>query len=182
MARRSAGWEALEFAQEQLRSPASVEALRIAQAVVLPLQLGLTLEQTGRAIGASAAWVARKRRDFIAAMGSAAEERTKKPRGGRRNQLLEASEEDAFMMKVCDDYVDLHKRWLVQINGGKRTVTLDQVWQPVRHYVQQALVEKVGRQVPMSSVYNLMCRTAARKFGHGSAKEWTLFFKRSIWN
>lgn len=182
MARRSAGWEVLEAAQEQLRNPATVDALRIAQAVVLPLQLGLTLEQTGQAVGASAAWVARKRRDFIAATGSPEEARLTRPRGGRRNQLLEASEEDAFMMKVCDGYVDLHKRWLVQLDGGKRTVRPDQVWKPVRHYVQQALVERVGRQVPMSSVYNLMCRTAARKFGHSSATEWTLFFKKSIWN
>ena len=44
----------------------TVEQLRQAQAVVLPLDYGLSLEQTARAIGRSVPWTCRLRNRFLA--------------------------------------------------------------------------------------------------------------------
>uniref|UniRef100_E6QV07 Uncharacterized protein n=1 Tax=mine drainage metagenome TaxID=410659 RepID=E6QV07_9ZZZZ len=53
MARPAGGVEHVVAARELLRSAKTAEELRRAQAVLLPLDLGLSLEQTGRAIGRS---------------------------------------------------------------------------------------------------------------------------------
>jgi hypothetical protein len=56
MGRRASGSEWLEQAQAGLVKAKTVEALRQAQAVGLPLELGLSLEQTAQAIGVSVGW------------------------------------------------------------------------------------------------------------------------------
>jgi len=56
MGRRASGGEFLEQAKACLTEARTVEALRQAQAVVLPLELGLSLEQTAQAIGVSVGW------------------------------------------------------------------------------------------------------------------------------
>jgi len=53
MARLPSGAEHLEAARELLRTAKTAEQLRLAQAVLLPLQLGLSLQQTAAAIGRS---------------------------------------------------------------------------------------------------------------------------------
>ena len=53
MARPAGGVEHVVAARELLRSAKTAEELRRAQAVLLPLDLGLSLEQTARAIGRS---------------------------------------------------------------------------------------------------------------------------------
>ena len=51
MARKAGGADQLAAAKELLRAAKSAEELRAAQALVLPLELGLSLEQTAKAIG-----------------------------------------------------------------------------------------------------------------------------------
>ena len=53
MARPAGGVEHVVAARELLRSAKTAEELRRAQAMLLPLDLGLSLEQTARAIGRS---------------------------------------------------------------------------------------------------------------------------------
>ena len=53
MARKAGGVEQLAEAREALRTAKTAAELRAAQAVVLPLELGLSLAQTAKAIGRS---------------------------------------------------------------------------------------------------------------------------------
>ena len=65
-------------AREIIASTSDLEAMRIAQAVLLPME-GMTLEQTARVVGRDKYWVSRARNRFI---------RGEEPlghHGGRRN-------------------------------------------------------------------------------------------------
>jgi len=53
MARKAGGVGQLAEAREALRTAKTAAELRAAQAVVLPLELGLSLAQTAKAIGRS---------------------------------------------------------------------------------------------------------------------------------
>ncbi len=53
MARKASGTKQLEIAMEWLKKAKTAAELRAAQAIVLPLLLDLSLEQTARAIGRS---------------------------------------------------------------------------------------------------------------------------------
>ncbi len=53
MARKASGKEELEAARERVRKAKTVQELRAAQAVLLPLELGLDMKQTALAIGRS---------------------------------------------------------------------------------------------------------------------------------
>jgi transposase len=53
MARTAGGMDELAWAREQVAQARSAQELRQAQAVLLPLELGLSLEQTASAIGRS---------------------------------------------------------------------------------------------------------------------------------
>jgi DNA-directed RNA polymerase specialized sigma subunit len=58
------GHEVLEQARTQLIQAKSVEQLRQAQAVILPLSYGLSLEQTADVLGISASWTCKLRTRF----------------------------------------------------------------------------------------------------------------------
>lgn len=64
MARPAGRRAVLAQAKEVLETARSVDELKMAQAVILPLELGLTLRQTAAAIGVSPGWVCRLRRRF----------------------------------------------------------------------------------------------------------------------
>ena len=181
MARSAAGWEALPRAQDAIKAAKTVEELCIAQAVVLPVQFSMRLEQTAQAVGRTTAWVARQRRLFIAGKPNKVTAKNCLSRGGRRNQLLREDEEDGFMMAVCEDYIELHRRWVSDDRNVSRTVSRKEVWQNMSYYVRKALEAKLGRPVPLSSVYNLMNRTGMRKFGSPKPYEWISFCKDLIW-
>lgn len=51
MARKAGGTDQIESAKALLRTAKTADELRTAQAVLLPLELGLSLEQTAKAIG-----------------------------------------------------------------------------------------------------------------------------------
>ncbi len=67
MARTASGTEVLKQAQRALREAKTVEELRQAQAVVLPLLLGVSTQQTASVLGVSKGWACQLRRRFIAA-------------------------------------------------------------------------------------------------------------------
>jgi len=66
MARPARGAEVLEMAREMVARAETIEQLRQAQAVVLPLDYGLSMADTARAIGRSPAWTCRLRNRFLA--------------------------------------------------------------------------------------------------------------------
>jgi hypothetical protein len=53
MARPASGKECIEAARKLFKSARTAEELRVAQSVLLPLEMGLSLEQTARIIGRS---------------------------------------------------------------------------------------------------------------------------------
>ncbi|CAH1905615.1 hypothetical protein NTGHW29_600001 [Candidatus Nitrotoga sp. HW29] len=69
---------------------------RQAQAVVLPLQYGISLEQTAQVIGLSKGWACRLRNQFIA--GGAVGDKGKSVRGGRHREHF-TPEREAELLK-----------------------------------------------------------------------------------
>ena len=69
MARKASGAEQLDAAMEQLKKARTGTELRAAQAIALPLLLGLSLEQTALAIGRSAGATCRIRTQYNPAPG-----------------------------------------------------------------------------------------------------------------
>ena len=77
----------------------TADELRVAQAVLLPLELGLSIERAAKILGKSSSWVSRTRRQFIAADGAGfASART--GRGGRRHATLSEDEEVEFVKRA----------------------------------------------------------------------------------
>jgi hypothetical protein len=65
MARKARGRDLLEQAKGCLSKAKTVEELRQAQAVVMPLEFGLSIKQTAHAIGVSTGWACQLRNRFI---------------------------------------------------------------------------------------------------------------------
>lgn len=88
MPRPATGKDALQRARESLAKASTADALRVAQAVVLPLDLGLSVSQTAKLIGRSTSWVVHQRRKFIKG-----EWKQGSGQGGRRNQAFAEGDE-----------------------------------------------------------------------------------------
>ena len=141
MARPSRGREVLQQAIECLRKAKTVEELRQVQAVILPLEFGLTLEETALAIGKSIRWTSQIRSEFIGKGGC---QSTDKPgRGGRRRQNMTPQEEELFL----DPFFEEAKIGGILVVGG----------------IKDKLEEQLGRKVALASVYNLLHRHGWRK-------------------
>jgi transposase len=119
----------------------TVEQLRQAQAVVLPLDHGLSLEQTAQAIGQSVTWTCRLRNRFIA--GQVVGDSSRPARGGRRHQNMTPEQERAALAPFLDRAA----------TGGILVVT----------QVKTELEQMLGRSMSLSSVYNLLHRHGWRK-------------------
>jgi transposase len=141
MARRASGGEWLEEAQACLTKAKTVEELRQAQAVVLPLAFGLTLEQTAQAIGVSVGWACQLRTRFARGQGVPGYGSSK--RGGRRRENMTREEEAAFLAP----FFDKAKVGGILIVGE----------------IKQALDARLGRKVALASAYNLLHRHGWRK-------------------
>ena len=80
MARIARGDEYVERAMQVITHAVTVEQLRQAQAVILPLRFGMSLEQTAEVSGLSVDWVSKQRNRFI--QGKAVDDGTIPARGG----------------------------------------------------------------------------------------------------
>ena len=98
MARRATGGDVLQKARADVASAVTATQLRAALAVTLPLVLGLSLAETGAAIGKTSAWVGRTRMRYIK---GPRKEKPPEGRGGRRNCLLTLAEEKHFVEKAA---------------------------------------------------------------------------------
>ena len=139
MARPARGAEVLEMAREMLARAETIEQLSQAQAVVLPLDYGLSLEDTARAIGRSRARTCRLRNRFLAGeiVGAG------RQRGGRRRQNMTAERERQLLAPSLDR----------ARTGG--ILVLGQV--------KAQLEAALGRPMALSSVYKLLHRHGWRK-------------------
>ena len=141
MARTARGAEVLEMAQEMIVRAKTIEELRQAQAVVLPLAHGLSLEETAKAIGRSVAWTCRLRNRFLA--GETVGDGQRQRPGGRRRQNLSIERET----QVLAPFLDRAQ------NGGILVVP----------QIKAELEAALGRTMALSSVYNLLHRHGWRK-------------------
>ena len=141
MARKVRGRDLLEQAKVLLSKAKTVEELRQAQAVVMPLEFGLSIEQTARAIGVSTGWACQLRNRFIREGGIPRE--SKLLRGGRHRENMSLEEEDAFLTPFFDK--------------AKKGGIL------VASEIKDALDQRLGRNVALASAYNLLHRHDWRK-------------------
>ena len=141
MGRTASGRDVLEKAKDCLKQARTVEELRQAQAVVLPLVFGLTLPETAQAIGVSVGWACRLRTRFVREGESNAPSRAEC--GGRRRQNMSHEEEAAFLAP----FLDQAKTGGVLVVGA----------------IKRALDERLCRSVALASAYNLLHRHGWRK-------------------
>jgi transposase len=139
MSMTARGHEALEQAKAQLIQAKTIEQLRQAQAVVLPLSYGLSLEQTADILGISVSWTCKLRNRFargeVANPGAAREHRP------RQNMSVE--EEAEFLAP-----------FLEKASAGGILVVGE---------IKRALDARLGRKTALASAYNLLHRHGWRK-------------------
>ena len=136
MARMARGEEVIDRAMQVIATAVTVEQLRQAQAVVLPLRFTMSLEQTAAVTGRSVGWVSKQRNRFI--QGKAVGDGTVPARGGRRRQNFTPQEEGAVL-----------KPFLERARAGAILVVSE-----IKHDLEEAL----GRPISRSSVYTLLHR------------------------
>ena len=141
MSRPLRGHEALDSALKVIASAKTIEQLRQAQAVVLPLQYSMGLEQTAQAIGLSKGWTCRLRNQFIA--GETVGDQGKSVRGGRRRENFTIERE-----------AELLKPFLESASSGGIMVV---------GQIKPQLEVALGRTMSLSSVYSLLHRHNWRK-------------------
>jgi transposase len=141
MSRPLRGQEVIDKGLQAITSATTVEQLRQAQAVVLPLQYGMNLEETAQAIGLSKGWVCRLRNRFIA--GKVVGDKGKSVRGGRRREHF-TREREAKLLKPFLESAS---------TGGILVVS----------QIKPQLEAALGKEMALSSVYNLLHRHNWRK-------------------
>lgn len=141
MARPATGQAFIEAAQNQIACAKSVDALRAAQALLLPLAFGLSLEQTATAIGLSKSRTGKLRTQFQRIEMGIEQPKTKA--GLRNHARMTLDEEAAFLAP----FIDKAK------NAGIIVVPP----------LQAELERHLGRTVASSTVYRLLQRHGWRK-------------------
>ncbi len=149
MGRPATGLGVLERARKDMAEARTADQLRIAQAVLLPLDPGLSLAQTAVIVGRSASWVARERRRYIEAEGQP----VKSTRGGRRRALLTSEDEVALVksgyMLSAHSFTDTARTIIRRRLEAK-------VGRPVADSTLDAMIKRVVRQLtPSGSVYDM---------------------------
>jgi len=142
MARTASGAEFVDAAYALLRSARTADELRLAQAVLLPLQLGLSIEDTALAIGRSRGATCAMRTRF----GRVAAGLAKPPRSKRqlRNRAHASLQSEA---RILDEVLTDAAR------GG--VVAIPQI--------KPAIEARLGKTVALSSVYRMLARHNWRK-------------------
>lgn len=141
MARPPSGENILETAKAYLASAITAEEKLRAQTVLLPLENGLSLDDTAQKLGISKFRVCRLRTEFIKTDGNI---RERLPRGGRRYENISLAEEATFIAP----FIENDKFSPMAIND-----------------IKEALELKLGRKVALASVYNLLQRHGWCKTG-----------------
>ena len=128
-------------ARQAIASAQTVAQLRQAQAVVLPLDYGLSLADTAQVIGVSPVWVCQLRRRFM--QGQIAGAPDAPTTGGRKRQNMSLQEEREFLAPCVEQAA----------TGGVLVVG----------QIKAALDQRLGREVALASAYNLLHRHDRRK-------------------
>jgi transposase len=142
MSRPASGANQIEHAQASLRSAKSADQLRIAQAVLLPLELGLTLVQTAKAIGRSVGATCKMRVNFCAV--KAGKRQAARPKTALRNRAADTLEREAQVLdKVLTNAMD----------GGVITIPR----------LTPQIEKELGHTIALSGLYRMLHRHNWRK-------------------
>lgn len=133
--------EVLMRAREAIATAQTVEQLRQAQAVLLPLEYTMSLADTAQVIGVSPSWACQLRRRFI--RGQVAGAPDAPTPGGRKRQNMSLKEECEFLAPFLEQAA----------TGGVLVVG----------QIKAALDKRLGREVALASAYNLLHRHGWRK-------------------
>lgn len=85
---------------------------------------------------------------------------------------MPASEEDAFMDQVCDDFINVKVRWQSNLTSGPKHYAESRL--SFVDKVQRALVKLAERPVSRATAYNLMARVGGRRFEFYQASHWVV--------
>lgn len=142
MVRPVTGSEHIAAARELLKTARTADELRLAQAVLLPLEHGLTIGQTAAVIGRSRGVTCSMRTRFArVAQGSQAAPRSKRELRNRANADL-----------------DREREILDEVLAGAATGAV-----VVIPRLKPAIEAKLGRTVALSSIYRMLARHGWRK-------------------
>lgn len=160
--------ESIDRALQTIHATQSAIELRRALAVALPVLHGLSLKQTAALVGRSETWVAKERSSFIK---DSLRQLADRPSGGRRNQLIPAEEEDAFMEMVCQRFMRVRTEWRVGVRNSP-TAHREAEMSFIEHVIA-ALEERIQRKTTKTTAYNLMARTGKRRFPNYEPYMWS---------
>jgi transposase len=142
MARLAGGSEHIEAARQLLRTARTADELRLAQSVLLPLELGLSIEQTAKAIGRSRGATCTMRTRFSkVACGVMPAPRSKKELRNRANADLQRERQN------------LNEVLAHAAKGGVVVIPR----------IKAAIESKLGKTLALSSVYRMLARQGWRK-------------------
>ena len=141
MARLAGGHKFLEAAVTQAANAKTISELRMAQALLMPLKFGLSLDDTSMALGLSKSWTLRLRQRFGRIQSGQEQPKTQQ---GLRNRARMTLEEEAALLAP---YLDLARQ------GGVIIVPS----------LKAKLEESLGRSVALSTVYGMLHRHGWRK-------------------
>ena len=148
MARMAGGEKDLAWAREQIAKARSADDLRHAQAILLPLELGLSLEQTALAIGRSVSLTCklrnRKRRE------RAKEIPIRKSKRELRNRAVATLAHEAALLD-----------WILTEAGRGGVVVIPSL--------KPAFEKALGREIALSTLYRVLARHRWRKLALDTA-------------
>jgi transposase len=148
MARPATGREFVKTAKERIASAKTVDSLRAAQALLLPLEFGLSLEQTATIIGLSKSRTGKLRTQFQRIETGAVKIRSKKEL--RNHARMSLDEEVKFLARFVAEAKD------------PGTLSIAELKVELEKYT--------GRPVSTSTVYQLLRRHGLSKLArHTSA-------------
>jgi len=142
MARTASGAEQLDIARAAIRTAKTADELRAAQAVVFPLELGLSIAQTAIAIGRSVGVTCNLRTRYSKIVRKEIAPPVSK-KELRNRARLSLGEESAMLDEI-----------LAQATQGGVVIVPP---------LQEKFVEKLGKPVALSTIYRMLARHGWRK-------------------
>lgn len=142
MARTASGTEHVVAAHALLRNAKTADQLRLAQAVLLPLELGLSIKQTGQAIGRSAGSTCSMRTHF----------------GSLNERQIDARRNKHDLRNHAHANLDVERTILDDVLAQasvRRGVVVSQL--------KPAIEAKLGKVIALSSVYRMLARHGWRR-------------------
>ena len=157
----------VEHAKRLATQAGTADDLRCAQAVLLPVLLGATLEQTATVLGVGRATVGRYQAKVRRRLTHPAD--LEPQWGGRRHEAMSLDEEREFLQP----WVDLSADGGMLVVGPLRAALAQKLGRPVAHSVVYRLLERHGwRKVAPDTRHPKSDPAAQERWKKNSPKHW----------